>query len=231
MTVRLRTDRRLRILLIVLAVILLPVAGFLIWALTPDGPAPEAEGFLRSDGTVEVTTNGELVFRPKNIKPTTGLVFYPGAHVDPRSYAPLVYRIASAGHLVVIPQMPLNFAILAPNTAERVMARFPYVKHWAVGGHSLGGATAVKYAATHDVRGLVIFAATPPNDTDLSHRTDLLVTAVFGTGGIGAEAAAVAKPRLPENTTYVLITGGNHAQFGTYDPSSPEPPARMRSGL
>ena len=227
MTVRLSTDRRLRILLIVLAVILLPVAGFLIWALTPDGPAPEAEGFLRSDGTVEVTTNGELVFRPKNIKPTTGLVFYPGAHVDPRSYAPLVYRIASAGHLVVIPQMPLNFAILAPNTAERVVARFPDVKHWAVGGHSLGGATAVKYAATHDVRGLVIFAATPPNDTDLSHRTDLLVTAVFGTGGIGAEAAAVAKPRLPENTTYVLITGGNHAQFGTYDPSSPEPPASI----
>src|SRR5690349_15142289 len=99
MTVRLRTERRFRIL-IASAVILLPVAGFLIWALTPDGPAPEAARFLTSDGTVEVTRDGELVFRPKNITPTTGLVFYPGAHVDPRSYAPLVYQIASAGHLV-----------------------------------------------------------------------------------------------------------------------------------
>ena len=35
--------------------------------------------------------------------------------------------------------MPLNFAMLAPNKAEKVIKEHDHIKSWVVGGHSLGG--------------------------------------------------------------------------------------------
>ena len=49
-------------LLILLAVILLILAGFTIWAYTPLGPMPEAIAALQSDTQVQVGTSPWLTF-------------------------------------------------------------------------------------------------------------------------------------------------------------------------
>jgi dienelactone hydrolase len=208
--------RRLWLLLLIpLALILLFVGGFVVWAQTPYQPVPEAERYLDSSDTVEVVTGGWLIFRPKGINPHTGLIFYPGGRVDPRAYAPAAHDIAASGYLVVIPRMPLNLAVFSPNQADEIIARFPGVEAWAVGGHSLGGAMAAQYAYSHDVDGLVLWASYPASSTNLSGRA-LKVVSIYGSLDSGANDMRAAESLLPSDTTWVVIEGGNHSQFGWY---------------
>ena len=72
----------------------------------------------------------------------TGLVFAPGARVDPRAYVPVLTRVAQRGHAVVIIKPPFGLALTASATPGSVIDRHPHVRCWAVGGHSLGGVAA-----------------------------------------------------------------------------------------
>lgn len=218
-----RAPRR-RIITTVLAAVLclaaLAIAGFVLWALTPLGPAPEALEAMRSDEIVSVTQAPYgWVFAAKDDEPVTGIVFYPGGRVDPRSYAPIARELALAGHLVIIVPMRLNLAVLSPGRADAAMDAHPEIKAWAMSGHSLGGTMAAQYAASDPerVHALALLASYPAGDTDLSG-TELPVTSVYGTrdGVLSREAFADAAVRLPEDTEYVPIEGGNHAQFGSY---------------
>jgi len=57
--------------------------------------------------------------------------------------------------------MPLNLAVLGSNRADGAREAFPAIESWAVGGHSLGGAMACRYAAdnTDELNGLVLHAS------------------------------------------------------------------------
>ena len=197
------------------------IALFFGWALTPSGPMVEAESYLQSDDAVEVVSGDWITFRPKGELPDTGLILYPGARVDPRSYAPAAYEIALAGYFVVIPSTTLNLAVFSPNIADDIIARYPEIAHWVIGGHSLGGAMAAQYADTHPgkVDGLVLWASYPPSANDLSG-SSLKALSIYGTRDIDPEVIESSKPLLPANTVWVVIEGGNHAQFGWYGPQS-----------
>ena len=92
---------------------------------------------------------------------TTGVVFYPGALVDPRAYVPNLLPLAEAGHPVVILKLPYNIAFFDPNGAQAVMDANPEVERWVVGGHSLGGVMASSVAGRDDarIRGLLLWAS------------------------------------------------------------------------
>jgi predicted alpha/beta-hydrolase family hydrolase len=209
-------------------VLILALGGFVLWASTAAAPMPEALAALQSDAQVQVQTQPWLVFKPTSDRPTVGLVLYPGARVDPRAYAPPAHALAREGYLVVIVSMPLNLAVLAPDRAAEVMAAFPDVGRWAVGGHSLGGAMAARFAYQNPdaVRGLVLWAAYPASADDLSGHS-LSVTSIYGTrDGLSTEAKiAASQSLLPAGTNWVAIEGGNHAQFGWYGPQSGDGPA------
>jgi dienelactone hydrolase len=198
---------------------ILGVAAFVIWAGTGPGPMPEALAALEPDAGVHVETAPWLVFRPANQDPTVGLVLYPGGRVDPRAYAPAARALAEEGYLVVIVPMPLNLAVLAPGRAAEVMAAFPGVKSWAVGGHSLGGAMAANYAHSNPeaVRGLLLWAAYPAAGDDLSGH-QLAVSSIYGTRDRLATPKEIdaSRPLLPPDTGWTAVEGGNHAQFGWY---------------
>lgn len=206
---------------------LLPLALFLaagifvIWGSTAASPMPEALAALESDSQVSVVTDPWLVFQPTGRVPTTGLVLYPGGRVDPRAYAPAGRALAEAGYLVAIVPMPLNLAVLAPNRAGDVIAAFPEVGRWAVGGHSLGGSMAARFAHENPdvIDGLALWAAYPASNDDLS-KYDLAVSSIFGTrDGVASQDEIVASGRLlPPDMAWVAIEGGNHAQFGWYGP-------------
>jgi hypothetical protein len=201
------------------AVVLAAVLGFMIWAVTPSGPMPQAVAALDTDEHVTVVRDGLIVFRPNEMAPTTGLVFYPGAHVDPVSYAPAMRALAEQGFLVVIAPMPLNLAVLDSDRAADVIAEFQEIRRWAVGGHSLGGAMAAAFVASDPaaVEGLVLWAAYPSSGDDLS-AWEGQVTSVSATedGLATPEDIVRTTPLLPAGTEFVTVDGGNHAQFGWY---------------
>ncbi len=210
-----------RVLLGLLIVLLLAVAGFTAWAYTPLGPMTEATAALQSDAAVQVATSPWLTFTPTAVPPTTGFIFYPGGRVDARSYAPAARAIAAQGYLVVIVPMPFNLAVTNAGAAAGVIQAHPEIRHWAIGGHSLGGAMAANFVYTHPtaVQGLVFWAAYPADNNSLAERT-LAIVSILGTrdGQANSGKFEATRKLLPSNTRYVSIEGGNHAQMGWYGP-------------
>lgn len=213
-----------KILLIILAVLLLSAGGFVAWGSTPYPPHPEAVQALESSAAVQVFSpdSGEkwLVFQPQTA-PAQGYVFYPGGRVDARAYAPYARALAEKGILVVIPQMPLNLAVLDPDAAGRIIAAYPDVTVWSIGGHSLGGAMAARYAAQNPgrVSGLALLAAYPA-ESDSLNGSRLQVLSIYAENdGLATQAKIDAsKALLPKDARFVKIAGGNHAGFGWYGP-------------
>jgi len=232
-----------------LLALLVAAGAFAAWALT--GPRAEeaalaalgAEGDggfygLGYDGVgyeaVAVEQDRWLVFSPVAQPPTTGLILYPGARVDPRAYAVAARMIAAAGGCrVVIVPMPLNLAVLGANRADDVIAAYPEVTRWAIGGHSLGGAMAALYAHDHPeaISGLLLWAAYPAASNDLSAR-DLPVASLYGTrDGLANPAKIEASwALLPADAQFIAIEGGNHAGFGRYGPQAGDLAAEISVG-
>lgn len=202
--------------LIVLAFV---VIGFLFWASQVLGPSTMAAAAAESgNGVIVEAVNGWLVWKPEKIQPTTGLIFYPGGKVEVRSYAPLLREIANRGFLVASAPMPLNLAVFGIEKAGEVIPAFPQIKNWVIGGHSLGGSMAAQYAFTRPdiIKGLVLWASYSP--ANLSGRTNLDVLSVSGSldGLSTSNTIEEHKKDLPPNSRFVVIVGGNHAQFGSY---------------
>ncbi len=203
-----------------LTALLIGMVGFLIWASNPPAPEPQALSSFNSTEMVQYEANGQwLVFAPGSNSPTTGLIFYPGGRVDARAYAPHARAIAEQGYLVVVVPMPLNFAFLGINRAGEVIDAFPEIGYWAVGGHSLGGAMAAEFASKNPTRiaGLALWAAYPAQSTDLS-TSGLSVISIYGDKDniASLDEIAASQSRLPAETVFVEIMGGNHAGFGWY---------------
>lgn len=216
--------------MVVVLVPALGLAGFVLWAERTPPPMPEAVAALEPDSAVQVTAARWLVFSPAKAVSKVGLILYPGGRVDVRSYAPAARAVAENGYLVVLVPMPLNLAVLGPDAAAEVIAAYPNVSHWAIGGHSLGGAMAARFAYghPHEVEGLVLWAAYPDGSNDLSDR-GLAVTSVYATldGLATIEKIDASRSLLPASTDWVTIEGGNHAQFGWYGAQSGDNPATI----
>ncbi len=214
--------RRYKVLVAVLIAVLAIFSGFVIWAETPPPPMQQAYEALHSDTYVNVSQGQWLVFEPIGANYTSGFIFYPGGRVNYISYAPYAYEIAAQGYLVVIVSMPLNLAVFDVNAANNVIADYPNVTSWVIGGHSLGGSMAAQYI--HDnsnnsnkVDGLALWASYPPSGVDLS-KSKITVVTVHGTndGLVSSKQIDDSLKQLPPDTVRVEIDGGNHAQFGWY---------------
>ena len=222
--------RRTKLFLGILLTATIVVSGFVIWAETPPAPMPEAYAALASSSSVTVTTGNWAVFQPVAMNSSIGFIVYPGGRVDFRSYAPLAQAIAAEGYFVVIVRMPLNLAVFGVNIANDVMTSYPQISTWVIGGHSLGGTMAAQFV--HDdpseVRGLVLWAAYPASDTDLSNSM-LQVTTIHGSNDGLVSAAQIddSLMLLPPSTVRVEIAGGNHAQFGWYGDQDGDNPATI----
>lgn len=215
-------------LLIIVLLLLTATAGFLIWAYTPQDPMPEALAALQSDNQVQVSGEGWILFKPAELQPDTGLILYPGGRVDPRAYAPAARAIAQQGYLVAIAPMPLNLAVFGADSAQEIIAAHPEIEHWAIAGHSLGGAMAARFANKHPgaVQGLALWAAYPADSDDLSDQSLDVVSIVGDLDGLGTDEAVAARRRLlPKSTEFDLIDGGNHAQFGWHGDQAGDNPA------
>ncbi len=222
--------RRFKVIIAVLVAVLIISFGFIIWAETPPTPMQQAFDAIKSDANVTVTQRHWLVFEPTTVNYSTGFIFYPGGRVDYRSYAPYAHAIAAQGFLVIIVPMPLNLAVFGFNSANEVIAAYPNVTAWAIGGHSLGGSMAAQYI--HDnpkkAQGLALWASYPPSGVNLS-KFNITVVTVHGTndGLVSSNQIDDSLKQLPPDTIRVEINGGDHAQFGWYGPQSGDNPATI----
>jgi len=219
----------LRAAVAVVVLALVATGGIYLWATTTPAPGPGAIAALVSDDDVVVIEDDGYVFRPAQ-PPRVGFIFYPGGRVDPASYAAPAREIAEAGYLVAVPELRLNLAVLDKNAADDVIATYPEVERWVIGGHSLGGAMAARYARSHPdtISGLVLWAAYPADDDGIEE-LDAAVATVFGTrdGLTTVDEIYESKARLPADADFVSIVGGNHAQFGDYGTQSGDNPATI----
>lgn len=207
-----------RIVLGLLSVLLLISIGFVVWAETPLGPSPEALAALESDANVTVTSGDFITFEPVGVKPTTAFIFYPGGRVDDRSYAAPLHAIAAQGYLVVLVPVRLNLAFFDINAGAPVLTQHPEIEHWVVGGHSLGGVASALFAKDQpQIEGIVFWASYPADDS--LRNSDLKMLSIYGTNDMAGMAKFdEARPLLVSDAEYVVIDGGNHAQFGDYGP-------------
>jgi hypothetical protein len=189
-----------------------------------------ATAALQNTGSVTVTNAGDQIRLMPSDTPKAGLIFYPGARVDAAAYSPSLRAIAEAGYAVFVVKFPLNFAILGVNRADGVIQSNPQITRWAIAGHSLGGVMACNYTnSSSRVRVLVFWAAYCDRSFDLSGRSDMQVTSISASldGLATPEKIASTRAFAPASARYVVIEGGNHAQFGDYGPQAGDQPATI----
>lgn len=206
-----------------------PLAGltFMVWLWLSFRAQNLPEGMMASDTAVTVTeTRQTITFQPTNPS-TTGLIFYPGAMVEPTAYAPLARTMAEAGYLTLIVKLPWGTAPLASHeaqlwqTTQAHMAAASEVQQWVLSGHSRGAAIAARTVFEHEdsFAGLVLIGTSHPKEAAYSlANAQLPIAKIYATEDGLASPAEVEALRvyLPDAAEMVEIEGGNHAQFGYY---------------
>jgi pimeloyl-ACP methyl ester carboxylesterase len=212
--------------LIVLLVLAIGWLGLIGW-LRPYTAVEPAVAAMVSDSRVTVTeTPTQIVLAPARDGSGTGVFFQPGALVDPRAYAAHLRPLAEAGHTVVVPKQPLGIAFLAMNAFDDARGQFPEVDGWVLGGHSLGGTVAAMEAdaADSDAKapavGLMLYASYPADDISGSLRIPVLSISGSRDGLATPDKIAASRDNLPSDAQFIQITGGSHAQFGSYGPQA-----------
>lgn len=208
---------KINIFKVVGIIFIISIIGFCIWINDSYSAKDIANSALISDNQVEVTTDEFISFTPKNIKAKKGFIFYPADKVEAEAYASLCKEIAKDGYKVVIVPMPLNLPVLGSKKANKVINQYTDIEQWIIGGHSTGGTVASKFASNNNLIDGVVFLASYPLGEDLKH-LGKNVLSIWGSkdGVVNFENLVKSKEKLPSDTEYVEIEGGNHSQFGDY---------------
>ena len=200
----------------VLVVIVLVSVAFGVYVnMVMPGERAEALRVWDDRGVSITSTDHSIVLAPTGPSDGTGLVFIPGAKVDPYAYMFKLSSIVEAGVTVVITKPTLNLAFFDSRPLSSFTADAPGVTEWFVGGHSLGGVKACMLADDPAVSGLILFGSYCANDLS---ETALQVVSISGSedGLSTPEKIANAAAMLPDDTEFVEIDGANHASFGDY---------------
>jgi pimeloyl-ACP methyl ester carboxylesterase len=202
------------------------VIGFMVWASSPYRADRSATLEVFRNGDIAVTAVDEgILMAPVgddidlSANPT-GLIFVPGARVDPYAY---LYQLSGVveqyGVTVLITEPTLNLAFFDLRSVDDFTTAAPEVERWFVGGHSLGGVRACLMTPDADIAGLILFGSYCANDLSDS---GLPVLSVGGERDLLSDTATIADaaPLLPDDAAFVVIEGANHAAFGDYGPQS-----------
>jgi dienelactone hydrolase len=210
-----RQGRRLFVWLVAAAVVAAVVGS--VYLGTPlHGTAASIAAVEENPNVTVGQRGGAYVLEPVTGEPSAGLVFYPGARVHPDAYlASLAPIAAEADMRVIIPRMPLNLAVLDQGAAAEYVSETG-IDQWYVGGHSLGGAMACRYAHANPgaVDGLILYASYCDRDVSASGLAVLSLTGSADTV-LNWNAYERNLDKLPRDAA-VRELPLNHSQFGSY---------------
>jgi len=176
-----------------------------------------------------------IVGQPSGIN-TQGIVFYPGGFVDAHVYLPWQDKLVSEvpGLVIVTVKMPANLAVLGIEKGMDVLSLYPEISNWYVAGHSLGGTMGAELVSKYPetFKSLIFLASYPASDVlktwngavlsihaskdGLSTLADIESYKVDLPTPVVMENSSDFELPLQVKTHYYKISGGNHAQFGSY---------------
>lgn len=178
---------------------------------------PDPLAAVRADPAISITDDASaIVLAPASGGSDVGLVFIPGAKVDPWAYAAKLSGIVGEDGVTVVTTKPwLNLAFFDLRPLSTFTDLAPDVDVWMVGGHSLGGVKACQLAPDADA--LVLFASYCANDL-ASLGLPVLSIAGSEDGLSTPSKIADARHLLPADAELAEIDGAAHASFGDYGP-------------
>lgn len=201
-----------------LGAVLLAVGGVVVWSQVGVYAAePDPLAAARADADLRISDDGgSVVMVPTDPGEgaSVGLVFIPGAKVDPWAYvSTLSGLVTDDGVTVVITRPWLNLAFFDLRPLADFTALAPDVDVWAVGGHSLGGVRACALASDADA--LMLFASYCAQDVS---GDGIPVLSLSGSedGLSTPQKIDDARHLLPRDARLIEIDGASHASFGAY---------------
>lgn len=199
------------------------VISWQLWQMQAKGVS---DSVVESDLKVTVVSHDNwIMFTPADTSFNTGVLFYPGALVQPKAYAPFARELAETGYTVIIQEIPYRTAFthsMEQQALDDGLQRIQdneTIENWVISGHSKGGALAAAFADKYPTvpSGLLLIGTSHPRESDLSHLS-FPVTKIYASedGLASPEEVRQFAVNLPESTNYILVEGGNHSQFGWY---------------
>lgn len=179
------------------------------------GTTVETDVVLKSDNSQY------LDITPKNIDANTLFIFYPGGLVRPQAYEWLGSALAEEGVRTIIPAFPFDLAITSSNRADKFQDLMSQYDNVVLGGHSLGGAMAARYALNNadKLDALVLMGAFSAGSDDLSGlELPVQIQAAEHDGLATLAEVQEGMKRLPASSDLVVIQGAVHSFFGRYGP-------------
>ncbi len=207
-----------KIILSVFIALAVLIAGVFAFCMIPMKNHDIDPKVFESEGKITVTeiSSGITAFVPE--KPAAGLIFYQGARVDAKAYAPLMRELSERDILAVLLDSPFNLAFFGMNMPDGIQEKFPQVSTWYIGGHSMGAEVAGEYLNRHldEYDGLALFAGFVTNDFS---KTGISAFSVYGENdGVLTGSYKECLSHLPKDFSELVIDGGNHAGFAYYGP-------------
>lgn len=203
--------------IVVVTVCILFIGGFLLYVNDYEKATQPAIEAMVTSNDVYIEESDKFIAYIPGEKIESGFIFYPGGKVEPRAYARLFHELAKEGIQTVVVKMPFNLAMFGIHEAEAVWGEYTKIERWYMGGHSLGGVFGTEYLKKNieKFEGMIYMASYP--NTDIAN-TNIKVLSINGTLDtvLNRKAYEKAMDRLPKNTIYYTIEGGNHSQFGDY---------------
>ncbi len=219
-----------RLLYTILSLLFLSVITFFIWAAFGyKAEEPSLTKALKNEHIVIINTGNYISIKPINYKGDRAYIFYPGAKVQPEAYIAKLSSLAISNNVqVFLPKMFQNLAFFGIKKADMIQNLFPTIKHWYIGGHSLGGSMACMYAQQHikNIEGILIFGTY--SGTDISN-CSVKVLSINGTedGVFPPDKIEHHKAELPKDAKITFIKGLDHADIGNYGSQSGDKPSQL----
>ncbi len=204
----------------VFIILVISLAGFWLYVQVRTYPA-EAEflELIMTDKRITLSDEGSFFMIAPAIKTfdVPPIIYYPGGLVAPEAYLYKMGLIAiELGTEVYIIKAPFNAAIFGTGAADKIMKSQDLAQAW-VGGHSLGGISACRFASSHPekIYGLFLFGSYCDQDITDAEKP---VIVIIGQEDfiINRENFEDAKTNLPSGTLIMEIEGMNHSDFGNY---------------
>ncbi len=210
--------------------IALIVVFILFWLYVNYSTYPAEEKYLakiKANEKLSIEENREsnlFVITPQKKNPEyPSLVFYPGGLVEPSAYLYKMSHLAiNLKTNVFIIQPPFNASIFAINSADKVFEHYESVNQeklteiW-VGGHSLGGIAACRYAKNNPnkIHGVFLFGSYCDQNIK-DHEFKIISIMGLEDNIIDWENYTNARQNLPPHAKIQEVEGLNHSDFGNY---------------
>ena len=125
--------------------------------------------------------------------------------------------LAHRGIICILLKVSPLFPFLSFYYANGIKDKFPEIKNWYIGGHSLGGVSSSFYSILHlnDFKGMIFLGAF----TIINFiKTKLKVLSIYGSEDkvLNMKMYKKYKSLLPKDLVEFVIEGGCHSYFGMY---------------